>query len=258
MKPDFQFSLYDFFGFLFPGCIFLAGMSMIYWSVTAPEYPFALGNLDLQGWVIFVVLGYMSGHIASALENRWYPWKYKWDADKVESGWYNKFWRSKWVAEIDETELTGTAKDRLCALISVDNVKQIHLFRLFEAIINQGGNPGDREIYQYREGFYRSVSFCSLIAAASILVRVGASWCVNAPISFLVGQSQYIVKWQDLAIGIIGLLAISYLSLKRQMRFSGYRHNNTVFSFLAFTSMTKAPVGRPGTPRARKGGRARA
>jgi hypothetical protein len=45
MLKDIQVTLYDIFGYLLPGFIFLAGIAMLFWAIFMPSAPIQLSTI---------------------------------------------------------------------------------------------------------------------------------------------------------------------------------------------------------------------
>ena len=65
---DIQVTLYDVFGYLFPGAIFVAALFLAYWTAFLPPHQ-DLTKITGAGWVFMLMVAYVSGHFVQALAN---------------------------------------------------------------------------------------------------------------------------------------------------------------------------------------------
>ena len=63
MIKDLQVTLYDVFGFLLPGAVFLGGEAILYWAIFLPQTVIPIVSPSLGQWVILLSLAYLTGHI---------------------------------------------------------------------------------------------------------------------------------------------------------------------------------------------------
>lgn len=70
-------------------------------------------------------------------------------------------------------DLVQVARLKVSEMLGVDlkNISPEWLFRICDEVLLQRGNCTDREIYQYREGFYRGLTLSFVVLAISLIVR---------------------------------------------------------------------------------------
>jgi len=69
MVRDIKVTLYDIFGYLLPGAVFFAGITILFWAIYIPRTSLVLFRLTIEIWVLVLLLAYFSGHIVQALGN---------------------------------------------------------------------------------------------------------------------------------------------------------------------------------------------
>ncbi len=203
---DVKVTLYDIFGYLFPGLVALAGLGIFGWSLFWPKHPLHAFVKGGAGWFALIVTGYIVGHLVQAIANRLElsPEQKLFNAlpeglqHEVEAG----------------TKVTGDAAGFWNYLIC-------------DTAIAQNGSTGDREIYQYREGFYRGLAVAFPIVVVALFVRLGRDGAAV--------KSGHTVH--TLSSGVLWALAITaflaaVLAWDRYRRFQKYKINNAFLGYL--------------------------
>jgi hypothetical protein len=216
MWNDLKVSLYDLFGFFFPGAIFSLAFVLLTWSIFFPKVTQFSPNFKTTTWTIVILIAYLAGHVVQAIANRIFPSK-----KSIERS-MNDESMSKEFIDLARKE----ARTLLYGPGRVD-IKDIHLYRICDEILCQKGKPETRSIYEYREGFYRGLSISFFLLALAPLPRVvisGATvWLNTIPIS-----------WKLLLFMQIISFVISVLFYFRYRRFSDYKIREAILGFLVF------------------------
>src|SRR5437667_10773171 len=69
MLNDLQATLYEAFGYLLPGIVFISALAILFWSVYLPASPLEFVELSFQVLVVLLLLAYFFGHLNQALGN---------------------------------------------------------------------------------------------------------------------------------------------------------------------------------------------
>jgi hypothetical protein len=109
------------------------------------------------------------------------------------------------------------------------------LYRICDEAVVQCGNLGDREIFVYREGFYRGLTIALAAFAAALAVRMARGETIIASAAAGVRN----VGWDLLAFFLVTCLVFIYLSYKRFRRFGRYRISQAILAFLVMPEEKK-------------------
>src|SRR5260370_5675991 len=66
---DLQVTLYDVFGYLLPGIVFVAALATLFWAIFFPQPALKVDLPTAEVWIVFLVSAYVAGHMAQALGN---------------------------------------------------------------------------------------------------------------------------------------------------------------------------------------------
>lgn len=226
---SFAFTLYEVFGYLIPGGVALLGFALLYWSLFASRVPLAIATLQpgVGSSTVIVVLAYVIGHAVQAVGN-------------------------KIFRHVEATALTmpgaanirDRARETAGELIGIvpEQLEPRWVYRILDEYAIQKGQPGDRDMFIYREGFYRGTSTALFFLSATLLVRLvspGAAiqfpkWVF--PVSFLpLVLTACIVAW-------LGLLLFH-----RYKRFADYRVTRAVLSAMVIRQAAQTEKETEGT-----------
>jgi hypothetical protein len=111
-----------------------------------------------------------------------------------------------------------------------ENLKPREFFNLCDQTLIHHESPGEREIFVYREGFYRGTCVGFLILTIALLVR-----SFSRPILIdIFGITTELWRRHVVFAAFVGLLA-AFLSFRRYSRFAEHCHRSAFLRFLAFT-----------------------
>ncbi len=142
MLNDLRATLYETFGYLLPGIVFLTALVILFWAIYLPASPIGYVDLSLQMIAALLLLAYFLGHLNQALGNL-----------------FAKVLRSPEEAVLSKRQpgsmpyhLVHEAKTRASSLVgsNLSEVNHEWLFRICDETLVQRGVCTDREIYQYR------------------------------------------------------------------------------------------------------------
>jgi len=215
-----RLTLYDIFGYLFPGIVFLAGMGIFFWAIYMPRTPLVVFRPTTDIWILFLILAYFSGHIAQALGNLLsilFPFL----EISMASGR-----RPKLIPEA----LIESAKREASQMLGLDmkDMTPEWLLTICDETVAQCGSSRDRDIYQSREGFYRglAVSFLALFICLVVRTLVPGT-------SLRLSETSQAVSGSVLMFFVLFTLAGCLLAFFRYRRFARYRIIQAIVGFLA-------------------------
>ena len=212
MWRDLKISLYDLFGYFFPGAILLIAITMtIPWSAKADT------------WAVLILAAYLAGHVVQAVANIIFPSRRRIATDMKSV--------PKVIMDAVDDELEALLfKDSLPAKKPElnDILKPFDKFLLCDTVLTQKGNIENRDIFVYREGFYKGLTVSFFIFFLGL-----AYWLPAQELLIKMGQKPVSLPFQVLLILQICALGVTVLFYKRYVRFSQYKTNEAFYGFLA-------------------------
>jgi len=218
---ELQISLYDIFGYLLPGAIIFFALVVIFWSLFWPTLPLALkSSLPLMAIVGLIFGAYLLGHLGQGIGNL---------VEKLPVVKRRREANLPLSAELAELVRDAVAV-RFGKKARSLNLKDISL--LCDQALVFAGSSGDREIFVYREGFYRGNSVALALLAVALMLRLA----VGSPtlVAFECAQVEIHRSQVALAVLIAGFGAL--LSFLRYLRFGDHKNSTCVTRFLALAS----------------------
>jgi hypothetical protein len=230
MWNNIRVSLYDLFGYFFPGAIFVIALWIFCWILV----PSAAGGftLDMSNatWLVFIFGAYLAGHFVQALSNRIFP-----DAVK-KTGEENSKAKGEGRAKRDKSpeHLPGPLLDQVWSEvwrtfgIERDGISRGELHILCDIALYQTGKVERREMMEAREGFYRGLPVSFAVLALSLFV---ALFFPGKTLHMASGFIQF--KWPlILVLDVISIMAV-FLFHARYKRFCKYIDSEALIGFLA-------------------------
>ena len=158
MLDNFTFTLYEIFGYLMPGSLALAGFAVIYWALFIPCVPLGVATFTpgVGTWVIVLAGCYILGHAAQAVGNK-----------------LLRFVEKKALEMKGAPLLRKSAFDSAAKILGME-VKDLEarwVYRVLDEYAVQSGQPGDRDMFIYREGFYRGTCISLFFFSAALFAR---------------------------------------------------------------------------------------
>lgn len=220
-----EFTLYELLGYMVPGAIFTFALLVGGWALFFPGT--RIPNLLPEGaaWWGVILITYVSGHVVQALcnivERRLLT--------PIEASEFSKM----------PGYLQSAVISRLGLLFGADldprSIASEWVFKVCDHIVLQKGVCSDRDIWVYREGYYRG-GFLSLgLLAVSVLIAA-----LRTGELLRTSRGDLHVPWL-LWVSLIVLLGTSsWLFFNRYRRFGGYRVRGAVLGFLALEEATQS------------------
>jgi hypothetical protein len=219
-----QVTLYDLFGYLLPGGVILLSLWIVFHSLFLRQEPLVLwAELSTQAIVGLSFVAYLLGHLGQGLGNL-----------LQKLGPVNPDRRFSIPPEIDHL-LRKAATSRFD--ISLAELTLPQLYELCDEALLHHGSLGEREIFTYREGFYRGtfVAFSLLALALLLPVAFGPTRVVHVGRSVDAGRLPFLFTSVMSALG-------ACLALERYKRFARYRVRRCLLRFVALATSGPPPM----------------
>ncbi len=229
MFRSMQATLYEIFGYLLPGVVSLTAIMILLWAFYMPQSTLALTDLSAQAYIALLVLAYLLGHLTQALGNLLVK---KVLVSPEEAA------LSKGQAASIPYDLVQRARLKAGKMLGIDleDISPGWLFRICDETLVQRGICSDRDMYIYREGFYRGTMVSMLVLAVALTVRA-----VIPGTSLRIATSVQAISALVFVFFIILSLAGTWLAFQRYRRFSNYRVTHAVLSFLILQEQNPEP-----------------
>ncbi|MBZ5696771.1 MAG: hypothetical protein LAN36_15605 [Acidobacteriia bacterium] len=170
------FTLYEIFGYAMPGGVALLALLIFYWALFVPRMALGIAHFQvgLVTWIAVTLASYILGHAVQGIANACFPSVERSVLDSQHGS------APHWMRE--------RAQHAARAILGVTSeipsqLEPRWVFRALDEYALQNGKDGDREIFVYREGFYRGT-------ALSLFSQAPHCWCAcsfGARLSFLAG-----------------------------------------------------------------------
>jgi hypothetical protein len=222
MLQNLAFTLYEIFGYLLPGGVALFALALLYWALFVPSVPLGIASfqLSLGAWTLVVVMSYALGHAVQALGNKLLR--------HIEDAALN----TGVDAAVNEQ---GQELAAQLLGIPAGKIEPKWLYRTLDEYAVQNGKPGDRDMFIYREGFYRGTCIALFLLSLGLLIRLSFP---GASIQFT--KWLFVVSsWQLLLTATIAA-ALGWLFLLRYKRFATYRVTRAVLAALVIRQSSRA------------------
>src|SRR5262249_10612645 len=218
---DLQVTLYEIFGYLLPGMVLLTSLLLLFWAIffSTPTLTFDLKTTEV--WLAFLIFSYVAGHMGQAVGNL--IQKRLKSAETLVLGQNGEL----------SPEVLKACKAKAAKAYEVDTaaLSDYWLVRLCDDAVLRAGKLGEREIFQYREGFYRgtAVGFAALtVASLAFMVRL---WFVDGHSLKIVGADWSLTPWQFFFVALVAA-GFTVLAFLRYRRFGSYRVTHAMLGFL--------------------------
>ncbi|HKM85526.1 MAG TPA: hypothetical protein VJW96_04915 [Terriglobales bacterium] len=216
MKESLRFTLYEILGYLMPGLIAAAALTISLWTIFRGDsvLPLSLWRLSPTGVLAVLFVAYVIGHLVQALANPVLK-----GADK------------RIMSDNDPAILV--AKQRAAKLfqgttVNISEICDTWLERVMDERCIRVGQQGDREIFTYREGFYRGSTVASVLFCAGLVVCI-----FTGKLRLLVGDTVFAPSRCELSVVLLISALGAWGLYKRFQRFSEYRVNRVIAAFIA-------------------------
>ena len=229
---DLQATVYDLFGYLLPGLVALLALVILFWAILIPTTPLSLTIAETFNWAVVLIVGYILGHLVQAVGNLLAgPFR-----RPEELALSLKPFQSEEKSDASETDqdrlpepLISSAKSKVSAMahVPLQDVKSHLLYRFCDETVVQAGMIHDRDMYIYREGFYRGMAVSFLLLFLALVVRA----LVPTTYLNLSGTPHPIGSALLLSIAALPLLGV-WLCFNRYRRFGYYKIEQAIVGFL--------------------------
>jgi hypothetical protein len=208
--------LYDIFGYLLPGIVAMLAAMLLIWSIYLPAAALTFLTVPKQVWLILTVIAYFAGHFVQAIGNA--------ISDRIVRPEEHIFGEH---ADANCKELVKEVHAVVHKNLGVNKIEALWVYRVCDAAVLHCGTTTEREIYVYREGFYRGASVAFGLLTIGLFVRA------------LIGSTT--IFWDKAVISVPGsllwaLFAASAcgcaLMMYRFHRFAHYRVRHALVSYL--------------------------
>jgi hypothetical protein len=218
---DLQVTLYEIFGYLIPGMVLLSSLLLFFWAIFFPTPSIGFDLKTTEVWLAFLLFSYVAGHMGQAVGNL--VQKRLNSAEKLVLGQNGEL----------SPEVLKACKEKAAKAyeLDVNALDEYWLFRLCDDAVLRSGKLGEREIFQYREGFYRgtAVGFAAFtVASLAFMVRL---WFVDGHSLKITGSEWGLSSLQFLFVAVVAG-TFSFLAFQRYRRFGAYRVTHAMLGFL--------------------------
>ena len=219
MLKDIQTTLYDIFGFILPGFVMLATIVILFWGLFLPNTALSVPQFSGEAWVAVTVVAYFLGHLCQAVAN----WMFSRDKPSERI-------LSKGISSALPRDLIIRVEAEVSVISGIpsDQLKPHQVYQICDEFVAQHGQTGDRDVYIYREGFYRGSSVSFVVLALALFVRAIRP---NAAVNL--GGSTYPLSIWMFLFFIVTIAISARLMYERFIRFGNYRVTQAVLGFLS-------------------------
>lgn len=217
MIKEIQVTLYEIFGYLLPGAVVTAALAVAFLAIYFPNNAVAFDLRTTEIWLTFLAMSYVCGHMGQAVGNQLVKW-WKWDAANV-------------IATLPQ-EIRDAVTEKLREKFG-DKVAGLGgrwMYELCDDAILRSGKLGEREIYVYREGFYRGM-FVGCLLMAVALVGLAIRLLCETGHTFTLGS--WVITANQLLFFMVITATWSCFALRRYWRFVDYRVRHSVLGYLS-------------------------
>ena len=212
-------TLYDIFGYLVPGSIFLAGSAIVYWTAFGMA-PADIDAMTAPVWIAVAVIAYLFGHMVQAVANLLMKGFTK-TPDLVLKP------KSALSAPVQMIELATSKAAKILELPAGSTMSTDELYEICDHFVQQKCNTATRDIYVYREGFYRGICIGFVFLSLSLLLRVAAS---NS--TMVIAHNTLHFSHAQIIVLFVVCAFFAWLSFTRFRRFGQYLVKNALYCFL--------------------------
>jgi hypothetical protein len=225
---ELQITVYDVFGFLLPGSVVAAALVVGFWAVLWPAgtllIPLKLPALAVS---YLLLISYLCGHLAQAMSNIVERWSKS--STKFES-------RIPLSAPLEKILRECTAK-HFGAAAGALHAKELYL--LCDHALVHNHSIGERDVFIYREGFYRGNSVALAFLAMSLGIRL-----FHSPAIISIGQKVVELHRSEIALASAFTALGSWLAYRRYLRFREHKFQTCFLRFLSLWTPSPSPGGK--------------
>lgn len=220
MIRDLRLTVYDFIGYLLPGMPALIALMVLGWPGSGGGGFVTIPGPSGDGWIAAAIASYLLGHIVQALANL-----------VVEIAYPDEVFGLGGPGGPVPRELYHRARAKLYEAAGAQRLSAEEVYALADEWVAQHGNTADRELYLYREGFYRGFSVSLVWLAVGLLIER-----LRGVHSVTIAQLTVTTMGPSLWLITAGLVLGAVLFFMRYRRFAKLRVGNAVLGFLALAA----------------------
>jgi len=155
-----SFTLYEIFGYFLPGVVSVLALAMLFWAIFLPAAAIPVHSIELSKLWYFglIVVSYYAGHVLQGVSRSLFQ-----NPDDVVLA------RAK-----NDLSIIKRAQEQLAAHLGMtdkETPSSSATARLCDEVAVQHGQLGDRDVFVYREGFYRGSFAAFLLLLVALIVR---------------------------------------------------------------------------------------
>ncbi len=223
MLKEMQALVYHLLGYLLPGMIILSAMILLFWTLFWPTLPLQLpGNMQVLPLIALLLLAYPAGYLGQAM-----------------SSFLEKFPKPKQVFQGSlplYPELYPLFR-RAVARRFGESTKLLtpkELYELCNQVLIIHGTERGREIYIWRESFYRSNAVAFFLLTLSLTIRL-----MGADVFLIFANMKMEIGKGGLALAALITALGTWAAYRRYVTFCRYRLSSCFLRYLAV--VTEAP-----------------
>lgn len=217
-----SFTLYEVFGYFLPGVVGVASLAILFWALFIPATPLPVHSVELSKLWYFglVIVSYYAGHVLQGISRS----LFKNPDDTVLAG-----------QKGDMLPVVKRAQEQIAVSLGMAQTEtpgSSMTVRLSDEVAVQHGQLGDRDVFVYREGFYRGSAASFILLDLALLAR----WIVpGSQLGFSPTHTFDVSRWQ--LTFVIGVVSCSiFFLLGRYKHFAALRVMRGVLAFVSLSS----------------------
>jgi len=212
-----SFTLYEIFGYFLPGAIGVIALTILFWAIFLPNTAIPVASLELSKLWYFglVVVCYYAGHVLQGISRSLFK--------NPDEYFLNH--------QTDMAPLVKRAQEQMATHLGMAQTappSPAVTARLCDELAVQYGQLGDRDVFVYREGFYRGSFAAFILLDLALFVR-----CVISGAALRLPAEVFPVsRWQ--LVFVIGVVTCSVLFLLRRYKhFAALRVMRGVLAYVS-------------------------
>lgn len=212
-----SFTLYEIFGYFLPGTVGVTAFAILFWAIFLPKTAIPIDSLEFSKLWYFglVVICYYAGHVLQGISRSLFK-----NPDEYVL-----------ANQVDMAPLVKRAQEQVATRLGMAQTAMLSpavTARLCNELAIQYGQLGDRDVFVYREGFYRGSVAAFILFDLAIFVRL----VIRGAVLRLPAQVFVISCWQ-LAF-IMGVVTCSvFFLLRRYKHFAALRVMRGVLAYVS-------------------------
>jgi len=226
-------SLYDLFGYLFPGTIVILAVRLLIWVCFYPQLSLTVEPLNnIVVISLLIGLSYVAGHILHSIGNFLPATRSTRMIEPNAKNIFQRILKRKTISLTAAKLVDETIKEKLgIQYLALESEEK---FSLLDEARSFTEKENDREVYIYHEGFYRGMTIACSILFLSLLV----SFFVK-DLTIISGKMHFIVIKKERVVLAIAAVVATIGFWKRMTRFSHYRITRAVMRWFIFINNIK-------------------